>query len=96
MIEESSFVTIEPGRSETVTSELYIPFIDDFENVRRHSLSTGDHVLQLVVWTWLDSKSFATRLREEWKSRGFLWTKNVVSQPTPLTISKNKTVSKCS
>jgi hypothetical protein len=92
---ESLVTTIAPGASHTATVHLYVPYIYDPTHPSPDSLRSGDHVLQLTVWTWLDTESVAASLREQWRTRGFLWTKTVVSEPVLFKVSDAKSISPC-
>lgn len=93
--DDSVFITLESGTTHTVPIQLNIPFIQEGNGRSQNSLSPGDHSLQILVWTWLDSESFATRLREKWRYRGYLWTKSIASKPIPFTVMKEKLISAC-
>ena len=93
---ESALVTLEPGDTHQVVVPLSIPFIKEAKQRSSTSLVPGDHVLQILVWTWLDSEAFATRLRKQWSNQGYLWTKSVISQPIQFGVTREKTISPCS
>jgi hypothetical protein len=93
--DDSGLMTLEPGTTHTVPIELSIPFIEAGKQGSRNSLSPGNHSLEILVWTWIDSESFATRWREKWRDRGYLWTKSVASEPITFTVAQEKVISPC-
>lgn len=93
---ESLVTHLETGASHVATIQLYVPYIYDATDPRANALRPGDHVLQLLVWTWLDTKPFAASLQKQWRTRGFLWTETLVSEPVLFTVSNTKTISGCS
>lgn len=95
-IDQSAFITLEPAATHTVLIQLNIPFIEESKQRSQDSLAPGDYLLQVLVWTWLDSQSFATQSREKWKDQGYLWTKSITSEPIPFTVTKERIISACS
>lgn len=93
--DQSAFITLEPTATHKVLIQLNIPFIEESKQRSQDSLAPGDYVLQVLVWTWLDSQSFATQSREKWKDRGYLWTKSITSEPMPFTVTKERIISAC-
>lgn len=74
-----------PTRSVSVPGAKPFPEID---------ISDGTHLLQIVVGTWpyvADPKPN----RKEWKGKGLLWTKSLLSEPMPFTVDKNEPITKC-
>jgi hypothetical protein len=57
-------------------------------------ISEGTHLLEIVVGTWpyiADPKPN----RKDWKGKGLLWTKSLLSEPMPFTVDKNEPITKC-
>ena len=92
---QSRLVVLEPGNTHTATTEIRIPVTADERRRSQDALAVGDHLLQIVVWTWLDSESFATRSKEMLKDQGYLWTQSIHSTPIPFKVSKERVISPC-
>lgn len=91
--DESPFVRLSPGADHIVQNEIHITSIDDHADP--NSLQPGNYLLQVLVSTWLDTPSTATRFQKEHKSAGYLWTKSVMSEPIPFTISEERAIRGC-
>ena len=93
--EGAGLVTLEPGGTHTATTHVSIPVSDYKKQDSQGQLEAGSHLLQVVVWTWLDSEAFAARSRETYHSKGYLWTKSMKSDPIPFDVTKERVVSPC-
>jgi hypothetical protein len=94
-IDESVFVKLEPGGSYIVPMDLHLPFVQEDDSPSPDSLRRGNYLLQVLVWTWLDTETFANHLQYEKNADGFLWTKSVMSELTPFSVGQNKKIKDC-
>ena len=85
----SSFAVLKPGQFFQTETMVPIPF-------RRvggtdpliGGASPGDHVLQIMIPTWPESKHLAEILSTRWRSKGMLWYDTVTSLPMPIKIEE--------
>ena len=94
--DERTFIILKPGNSFAVTSQADLPFIFDGKNNDEDLLRPGNHVLQIRVRTWQEPSEVADKLRERWRSQGYLWSESLVSRPMLFTVAKNPPVAQCS
>jgi hypothetical protein len=91
--EEASFIVLKPGEVFNVDSDARVMVDDGMPDIH-HDLGVGDHVLQVRVATWYYLVNPAA-YREQWSSRGDLYSSNITSVPLPFTIKKERTVTPC-
>ncbi|HEX8889389.1 MAG TPA: hypothetical protein VF779_09435 [Pyrinomonadaceae bacterium] len=89
------FTVLSPGASYEAEQVITLPVARDEGKARRDVLTTGDHVLQVIVSTWYESKKLAEALRERWQRRGFLWTDMLDTQALSFNIGKNRSAVVC-
>ena len=92
--EENSFVLLKPGEVFNVEADCRVR-VDDGTPETANDLRVGDHVLQVRVATWYYYADPAT-YREQWSSRGYLYSGNATSVPLPFTIKQERRVTACS
>lgn len=90
----SFFVTLKPGESHSTQRE-FRPILYDGTEDSEDDLRAGDHVLQIRAWTWYYLVP-AEQYRQQWREKGYLWSKNVISLPMPFTVELKPALSKCS
>ena len=91
---EDSFILLKPGEVFNVEADCRVRVDDGIPEIE-NDLRVGDHVLQVRVATWYYYADAAT-YRAQWKSRGYLYSGNIISVPMPFTIKKERTVTACS
>lgn len=91
--EQASFIVLKPGEVFNVDSDARV-MVDDGRPDIANDLGVGDHVLQVRVATWYYFAAPAA-YREQWSSRGDLYSANITSVPLPFTIKKERTVTPC-
>ena len=57
--------------------------------------SCRDHVLQVTVLHWYESRALAQKLRESWQRSGLLWFEPVTSAPVPFNVAEERPASGC-
>jgi hypothetical protein len=90
---ESPFVRLAPQASHSIPTDIHLNSIDDIDDP--DSLRPGNYLLEVLVNTWFDTRSTATRLQNQYKTEGYLWTKSVMSEPIPFTIAAQKVIKGC-
>jgi hypothetical protein len=93
---EQTFVILKPATSYSITTQGDFPFIFDGKSKDSNLLHPGRYILQIRVSTWSEQQDLTKRLRERWRTHGYLWTRSVVSRPMTFTIEKHPQVVRCS
>jgi hypothetical protein len=96
--DDSNFVIIRPGESFKVESAwTRVNFcLNDGTPHFKDCLHAGSYFLQVEVGTWLyATEKIATKLRHQWKDKGYLWSDSLTSLPMPFTLQANHPISKC-
>lgn len=95
----SGFVVLRPGEvyesEESVSFTTHIPALHGPRPLPEVDFSSGTYLLQIGVGTW-PYVADAAPIRERWKDRGFLWMRDLLSEPMPFTTDKDEPVIKCS
>lgn len=91
----SVFTILAPGASYEAEQVITLPVARDEAEAKRDVLFAGDHVLQVIVSTWYESKKLAQSLRQRWQRRGFLWTEMLDAQAVSFRIDKNRSAVVC-
>ncbi|HYJ47090.1 MAG TPA: hypothetical protein VEV81_10795 [Pyrinomonadaceae bacterium] len=91
----SVFVTLPPGASYESEQVVALPVARGDHPRTSDTLAPGEHVLQMVVSTWYESKGLAQTLRERWQRRGFLWTDLLAAQGVNFQVAKNPSAVVC-
>ena len=94
--DEQKFVILNPGAHYEVTGQAHLPFIYDGKTKDSDLLSPGRHILEVGVLTWFAPQDLAVKLRERWRTQGFLWTQSVISQPMAFDVAEHPQVVDCS
>jgi hypothetical protein len=76
----SAFTVLSPGSAYETKQVLVLPVAREGKAQFNASIATGDHLLNLTVSTWYESKKLADSLRQRWRARGFLWTDTLSSK----------------
>jgi hypothetical protein len=92
--DESSFILLKPGESYSLETE-FRPFLDDGSPDSQDDLRVGSHLLQLRVQTWRYLVP-ADSYRKQWRDRGYLWSKRLISMPMLFKVREKPPVSQCS
>ena len=85
------FTILPPGDSYETEQTIALPVSRGDKSVG-NSITAGEHVLQVWVSTWYESKKLAQSLRERWQHRGFLWADALGAKPVSFTVEKNPAV----
>jgi len=91
----SVFTVLAPGAAYEADQTITLPVARDEGKIQRDILFAGDHVLQVIVSTWYESKNLAQTLRERWQRRGFLWTDTLSTQALSFNVDKNRAAVVC-
>jgi hypothetical protein len=90
------FTTISPGASYETRQVIHVPVArGDGAALYNVSIPEGEHVLSVAASTWYESRNLAEELRERWRSRGFLWTEPLASNPVAFIVGKERSLSTC-
>jgi hypothetical protein len=84
--EEEAFVTLKPGESYSLQTDFGVQLYNGTKD-SEDFVHPGNHLLQLRVATWYYLVSPDT-YREQWRSKGYLWSQNITSLPMPFTVKK--------
>lgn len=90
---EDAFVTLKPGELYSLEKEGFGVRLYDGTKDSEDELRPGHYFLQLRVATryyLIQPEEY----RERWRDKGYLWSKNVISEPMPFTVEKKPAVSK--
>jgi len=60
-----------------------------------HFLLPGDYLIRVDVYTWFDTPGTRDRLQQRWKTKGFLWTKGITSEPLPVMVEEHPQTQNC-
>ena len=94
----SGFVVLHPGElyesAESVSFTTHIPGLQGPRPLPEVDFSSGRYLLQIGVGTW-PYVADAAPIRERWKDKGSLWTRDLLSEPMPFTTDKDEPVIKC-
>ena len=88
------FTILPPGASYETEQTTYLP-VSRVDKPVGNSITAGEHVLQVWVSTWYESKKLAQSLRERWQHRGFLWADALGTKPVSFRVEKNPTAVVC-
>jgi hypothetical protein len=90
----SVFTILSPGASYETEQTIALPVARGDRSVG-NSISAGDHILQVSVSTWYESKKLAQTLRERWQHRGFLWADALGAKSVRFSVEKNPAAVVC-
>ncbi len=90
----SSFTILSPGEAYETVADVSIP-------VPRNKpvssiINSGEHYLQIGVWTWNDSPAEGRQRRGTWIREGFLWSESVLSYPMRFLVRSQPIPADCS
>jgi len=89
-----AFVILTPGAFYETEQTVAVPVMRQrTEGVG--AIAAGDHVLQVTVSTWYESKALAQNLRERWMRSGFLWFEPVTSAPVGFSVTEQRAAPSC-
>jgi hypothetical protein len=94
----SDFIILAPGEVYEVESGwTRVHFtVNDGSPHSEAGLSFGPHFLRIQVGTWPNaSETAVSRMRRQWRDKGFLWTETVTSLPMQFTVDRNRPISNC-
>lgn len=90
----SVFTILSPGASYETEQTIALPVVRGDRRIG-NSIEAGEHVLQVWVSTWYESKKLAQTLRERWQRRGFLWADALGAKPVSFSVEKNPAAVVC-
>jgi hypothetical protein len=91
----SAFTILSPGASHETRQVLVVPVVREGNASVNVSVAAGEHILNLTVSTWYESKKLADNLRERWRGRGFLWTDALASKSVNFNIDNQRSTVTC-
>ena len=86
------FIVLNPNESYQTGGDVSIP-IDIDETTQ--FLKSGEHVLQVVTETWPSDEAQFDKLKKKWNDTGFLWGKNITSEPMVFSVEKRPHIVEC-
>ena len=89
------FVTLEPGQSFSTQTAVNLSLYDGNKDTE-DDLHPGRHFLQIFVYTWYFIAPPDKYPDQWWKSKGYLWSQGIKSNPMALVIEKQPNVIACS
>lgn len=89
------FVILSPGDTYETERAITIPVIRESIAQVDGAVAPGEHVLQLIVSTWYESKNLAEKLRQRWQRSGYLWSDGIFSVPMKFSVEKQHSVVTC-
>ena len=92
--DESQFVLLKPGETYSPVRVLSYDFGARSDNERSRRLS-GVNFLQLVVLTWYYPRASNFKWREQWQTKGYLWSDPITSIPMPFKFENKSPVVDC-
>lgn len=94
-VPNSAFVILSPGTSYEMETVVTVFAVRGDAGEIAGAISSGEHVLQVEVSTWPDSKTLAEELRRRWQRSGCLWYGPLTSVPMPFMVEKQRKVVDC-
>lgn len=91
---ESNFVVLKPGEAYSLILVLTSDIDADSYNDGSRPLR-GINFLQLVVLTWYYPRASNIKWRDQWQTKGYLWSDPITSIPMPFKIENNTSVVNC-
>lgn len=95
LVPNSAFIILSPGASYEVETVVTVFAVRGDAREIAGAVTSGEHVLQVEVSTWPDSKTLAEKLRRHWQRNGCLWYDPITSVPMPFTVEKQRKVADC-
>jgi hypothetical protein len=92
--DESQFVTLKPGESYSLVEVFHFDGSVD-EGSHGSRPLRGLNFLQFVVLTWYYPSASNTKWRNEWRTKGYLWSDPITSNPMPFVVQKNLPFVEC-
>jgi len=89
------FLTLSPGAVFQREIMIGVGLVNDKVDRGDSSIRAGAHTLQLIVSTWYKPRSLAQKLREEWQSKGLLWSEPLISASIPLMVQRPALLTAC-
>ena len=89
------FLILAPGAFYTREIMIGVGVVNDKVERGDSSINAGDHTLQLMVSTWYESRSLAQKLRQEWQTKGLLWSEPVTSAPIHFMAQRPRVLAPC-
>lgn len=94
-VPSSCFAVLQPGTSYEVRATVGVFALRDDTREIAGAVKSGEHVLQLEVSTWPNSKLLAEELGRRWQRSGCLWYESVRGAPIQFTVEKQRKVVDC-
>jgi len=92
--DESNFVVLKPGEVYSVILALVSDIGADSYNDGSRPLR-GLSFLQMVVLTWYYPRASNIKWRDEWQTKGYLWSDPITSFPMPFNVDDKDPVVDC-
>jgi hypothetical protein len=89
------FLTLSPGAVYQREIMIGVGVVNDKVDRGDSSIRAGDHTLQLIVSTWYKPRSLAEKLRQQWQSKGLLWSELLVSAAMTFTVRPPRLMARC-
>ena len=89
------FLTLRPGAVYEKEIVIGVGVVNDKVDRGDSSIRVGDHTLQLSVSSWYKSRALAQKLREEWQSKGLLWSEPLISTPIHFVAQRPRLLAPC-
>ena len=92
--DESQFVVLKPGEAYSLIRVLTADIGADSDKDGSRPLR-GQNVLQLEVLTWYYPRASNTKWRDQWQTKGYLWSDPITSIPMPFKVETTAPVFDC-
>lgn len=91
--DESQFVLLKPGEVYSFDQVFNLYIRAELEKHR--SRRGGLNFLQMVVLTWYYPRASNSKWRDQWRTKGYLWSDPIISIPMPFKLGNNTSVVDC-
>lgn len=90
-----AFTILPPGATYETQQTVAVPVLRQGGVPVTNAIAAGDHVLQVTVSTWYESRALAQKLRERWQRSGLLWFEPVTSAPVAFNVAEERPAAGC-
>jgi hypothetical protein len=89
------FLSLAPGAVHSREIMIGMGLVNNKVERGDSAINAGDHTLQLIVSTWYKSRTLAQKLRQEWQTKGLLWSDPLVSTPIRFVAQRPRLLAPC-
>lgn len=92
---DSLFTILPPGASHDIRQTITVPLTKEGVGHVNVSIGAGEHLLNMVVSTWYESRKLGESLRERWRSKGVLLTDPLISNSVGFVVKAQDALPRC-